>query len=153
MPDFLLNKVPTVKLKGEWKGNPAEMRYKKDNRVPRYDHPAYQAAFRELNELLAAEFNGHPQIEFMDTMMYGFWGEGHTWPYEGNPFPSQLVAEQTWASMFEVQLEQWAKVPLATNTQPDSATWAMPTCSIARCAAATGCARTRFSSRTLRSKR
>ena len=97
MPDFLLNKVPYVKLKGEWKGNPAEMRYKKDNRVPRYDHPAYQAAFRELNELLAAEFNGHPQIEFMDTMMYGFWGEGHTWPYEGNPFPSQLVAEQTWA--------------------------------------------------------
>jgi hypothetical protein len=119
MPDFLLNKVPLVKLKGEWKGNPAEMRYKKDNRVPRYDHPAYQAAFRELNELLAAEFNGHPQIEFMDTMMYGFWGEGHTWPYEGNPFPSQLVAEQTWMSMFETQLQCWTKVPLATNTQPD----------------------------------
>jgi hypothetical protein len=119
MPDFLLNKVPYVKLKGEWKGNPAEMRYRKDNRVPRYDHPAYQAAFRELNELLAAEFNGHPQIEFVDTMMYGFWGEGHTWPYEGNPFPSPLVAEQTWAAMFELQLEQWTKVPLATNTQPD----------------------------------
>ena len=119
MPDFLVNKVPYVKLKGEWKGNSAETRYKKDNRVPRYDHPAYQAAFRELNGLLAAEFNGHPQIEFMDTMMYGFWGEGHTWPYEGNPFPSQLIAEQTWAAMFEMQLEHWTKVPLATNTQPD----------------------------------
>ncbi len=106
MPDFLLGKVPYVKLNGEWKGNPAETRYKKDNRVPRYDHPAYQAAFRELNELLAAELNG-------------FWGEGHTWPYEGNPFPSQLVAEQTWASMFEMQLEHWTKLPLATNTQPD----------------------------------
>jgi hypothetical protein len=119
MPDFLLNQVPYVKLKGEWKGNTAEMRYRKDNRLPRYDHPAYQAAFRELNGMLAAEFNGHPQIEFVDTMMYGFWGEGHTWPYEGNPFPSQLVPEQTWASMFETQLEQWTKVPLATNTQPD----------------------------------
>ena len=119
MPEFLINKVPYVKLKGEWKGNPAETRYKKDNRVPRYDHPAYQAAFRELNGLLAAELNGHPQIEFMDTMMYGFWGEGHTWPYEGNPFPSNLVAEQTWAAMFETQLEHWTKVPLATNTQPD----------------------------------
>src|SRR6185503_9468092 len=31
MPDFLLGKVPYVKLKGEWKGNPSEMRYKKDN--------------------------------------------------------------------------------------------------------------------------
>ncbi len=119
MPDFLFNKVPYVKLKGEWKGNPAETRYKKDNRVPRYDHPAYQTAFRELNQLLAAELNGHPQIEFMDTMMYGFWGEGHTWPYEGNPFPSRLIAEQTWAAMFEMQLEHWTKVPLATNTQPD----------------------------------
>ncbi len=119
MPDFLLNKVPYVKLKGEWTGNPAEMRYRKDNRVPRYDHPAYQAAFRELNELLAAELNGNPQIEFMDTMMYGFWGEGHTWPYEGNPFPSHLVAEQTWSAMFGMQLEKWTKVPLATNTQPD----------------------------------
>ena len=119
MPDFLLSKVPYVKLKGEWKGNPAEMRYRKDNRVPRYDHPAYQAAFRELNGLLAAEFNGHSQVEFVDTMMYGFWGEGHTWPYEGNPFPSELVAEQTWAAMFEAQLAQWTKVPLATNTQPD----------------------------------
>jgi len=54
------SEVPYVKLKGEWKGNPAEMRYRKNNRVPRYDHPAYQAAVRELNELLAAELNGHP---------------------------------------------------------------------------------------------
>ena len=119
MPDFLLEKVPYVKLKGEWKGDTSEMRYRKDNRVPRYDYPAYQAAFRELNELLAAELNGHPQVEFMDTMMYGFWGEGHTWPFEGNPFPSDLVAEQTWEHMFQLQLEQWTKVPLVTNTQPD----------------------------------
>ena len=119
IPEFLMDKVPYVKLKGQWKGNPAETRYKKDQVVPRYDAPAYQAAFRELNELLAAELNGHPQVEFMDTMMYGFWGEGHTWPYEGNPFPSQLVAEQTWMSMLALQLENGRIVPLATNTQPD----------------------------------
>jgi hypothetical protein len=119
VPDFLLDKIPYVKLKGEWKGNPAEVRYRKEHRMPRYDHAAYQAAFRELNALLAAELNGHPLVEFMDTMMYGFWGEGHTWPFEGNPFPSQVVAEQTWSSMFETQLEHWTKVPLVTNTQPD----------------------------------
>jgi hypothetical protein len=119
MPDFLLNKVPYIKLKGEWKGDTRQMRYRKDNRVPRYDHLAYQAAFRELNELLAAELNGHPQVEFMDTMMYGFWGEGHTWPFEGNPFPNDLVAEQIWTEMFEMQLAHWTKTPLATNTQPD----------------------------------
>jgi hypothetical protein len=119
MPEFLMRKVPYVKLKGEWKGNPSKTRYQKEHRMPRYDHPAYQAAFRELNELLAAEFNGNPLIEYMDTMMYGFWGEGHTWPFEGNIFPSDVVAEQTWMKMFETQLEIWTKVPLVTNTQPD----------------------------------
>jgi hypothetical protein len=119
MPEFLMDKVPYVKLKGEWKGNPAEVRYRKEHRMPRYDHPAYQAAFEELNALLAAELNGNPQVEYMDTMMYGFWGEAHTWPFEGNPFPSSVVAEQTWMKMLETQLRHWSKVPLVTNTQPD----------------------------------
>jgi hypothetical protein len=119
MPGFLMDRVPYVKLKGEWKGDPSQTRYQKEHRMPRYDHPAYQAAFLELNQLLAAELNGNPQVEYMDTMMYGFWGEGHTWPFEGNPFPSNLVAEQTWIRMLETQLECWTKVPLVTNTQPD----------------------------------
>ncbi len=119
MPAILMDRVPYVKLKGEWKGNASEVRHTKDQRMPRYDHPAYQAAFRELNELLAAELNGNPMVEYMDTMMYGFWGEAHTWPYEGNPFPNQVVAEQTWLKMLETQLACWTKVPLATNTQPD----------------------------------
>ncbi len=119
MPEFLIEKVPHVKLKGEWKGNPSQTRYKKEHWMPRYDHPAYQAAFRELNELLAAELNGNSQVEYTDTMMYGFWGEGHTWPYEGHPFPNNVVAEHTWEKMLETQLAIWTKTPLVTNTQPD----------------------------------
>ncbi len=119
MPEFLLAKVPTVALKGKWPGGHADVRHTKIHRMPRYDHPAYQAAFRELNTLLADELNGNPLVEYMDTMMYGFWGEGHTWPYAGNPFPDNVVAEQTMKKMFETQLECWTKTPLATNTQPD----------------------------------
>jgi hypothetical protein len=119
MPAFLMEKVPYVKLKGEWKGNRNEVRYTKEHRMPRYDHPAYQDAFRELNALLANELNGNPLVEYMDTMMYGFWGESHTWPFEGNPFPNTVVAEQTWLKMLETQIEAWTKVPLVTNTQPD----------------------------------
>ena len=119
MPAFLMEKVPYVKLKGEWKGNRNEVRYTKEHRMPRYDHPAYQDAFRELNAMLANELNGNPLVEYMDTMMYGFWGESHTWPFEGNPFPSTAVAEQTWKNMLETQIETWTKVPLVTNTQPD----------------------------------
>jgi hypothetical protein len=119
MPEFLKKKVPYVKLKGEWKGDPNNIRYQRPHDMPRYDHLEYQAAFRELNALLADQFNGNRMIEYMDTFMYGFWGEGHTWPYEGHCFPSDVIAEQTWMKMFDTQLEYWTKTPLVTNTQPD----------------------------------
>ena len=56
---------------------------------PRYDHPEFQKAFAELNDLLAAQFEGDPLIEWMDLMQYGFWGEGHTSNYP-SPFPDYL---------------------------------------------------------------
>jgi hypothetical protein len=51
--------------------------------------------------------------------MYGFWGEGHTWPFETNPFPDSVTAENTFVSMLQHQIERWKKTPLVTNTQPD----------------------------------
>src|SRR4029453_10815333 len=54
-----------------------------------------------------------------DTFLYGFWGEGHTWPFRNNPFPDYATAERTFVSMFETQLEHWKRTPLVTNTQPD----------------------------------
>lgn len=123
LPDFVLNKVPLVKLTGAgrdgntssapWMNNPYAQ-YQ-----PRFDDPFFQQSFRELMGLLAAEFNGSPLIEFMDTFMYGFWGEGHTWPYTNNPFPDYPTAERTWVKMLEVQLEHFTRTPLFTNTQPD----------------------------------
>ena len=120
LPDFVLEKVPMVKLIGEWKSNPNSVRgRKKTFEEPRYDHPYFQEAFRELNALLAAELDGSPLVEYMDTFMYGFWGEGHTWPFTNNPFPDYQTAEQTWIRMWEIQTEHWKKTPLVTNTQPD----------------------------------
>ena len=124
LPDFVLEKVPKVDLVQptdqesiaagkRFLDNP-HSRYQ-----PRYDHPFFQQAFKELVGQLAAEFDGNPLIEFIDTFMYGFWGEGHTWPFPNNPFPDYLTAERTWTNMLEVQLEQFKKTPLLTNTQPD----------------------------------
>ena len=110
LPGFLSQKVPMVKL-GDWQGR---TRYE-----PRYDDPAFQAAFRELVDLLADSYDGHPDVEYVDTFMYGFWGEGHTWPFETNPFPDAVIAENTFVSMFQHQLARWKKTPLVTNTQPD----------------------------------
>ena len=110
LPAFVAAKVPMVEL-GEWEGR---RRFE-----PRYDDPFFQSAFDELVELLAAQYDGHPQVEYVDTAMYGFWGEGHTWPLERNPFPDFATADKTFLRMLEQQLKCWKKTPLATNTQPD----------------------------------
>jgi hypothetical protein len=55
----------------------------------------------------------------VDTCMYGFWGEGHTWPFEKNPYPDYSTAENTFVKMFQIQTDHWKKTPLVTNTQPD----------------------------------
>jgi hypothetical protein len=123
LPDFVLDKVPTVDLVMDPRESPTEgARFLKNPYTkyqPRYDHPFFQHAFKELIEQLAAEFNGNPLIEFVDTFLYGFWGEGHTWPFRNNPFPDYQTAERTWIHMWEVQQENFSKTPLVTNTQPD----------------------------------
>jgi hypothetical protein len=85
---------------------------------PRYDHPEFQRAFRELNGLLAAELDGNPLVEFMDLMMYGFWGEGHTSDWR-SPFPEPALAERTFLDMTREQMSVWKRVPLVVNLQPD----------------------------------
>jgi hypothetical protein len=110
LPAFLAKRVPMVEL-GEWQNR---RRFE-----PRYDDPNFQAAFEELDGLLAREYDGHPLVEYVDTAMYGFWGEGHTWPLERNPFPDYATAERTFVRMLEQQLAHWKKTPLTTNTQPD----------------------------------
>lgn len=123
LPDFVLDRVPKVDLIASGVENQkAGERFLKNPHSryqPRFDDPFFQEAFKELVGLLAAEFNGNPCIEFVDTFMYGFWGEGHTWPFSNNPFPDFQTAERTWVKMLEVQLESFTKTPLLTNTQPD----------------------------------
>jgi hypothetical protein len=112
LPDFLQQKVPLVKI-GKMQSYGSHQFIE-----PRYDHLAFQSAFRELNELLVAEFDDNPLMEYVDLMMYGFWGEGHTSDLPG-PFPDYLTAEKSFVEMTRLQLELWKKVPLAVNTQPD----------------------------------
>jgi len=123
LPDFVLDKVQKVDLLLTDKENSAAAKRYLSNPhgkyQPRFDDPFFQQAFKDLVAALAAEFNGSPTIEFIDTFMYGFWGEGHTWPFANNPFPDYQTAERTWMQMLEVQLEHFSKTPLLTNTQPD----------------------------------
>ena len=123
LPQFVLDKVPTVELIPDPKeATTSAARFIKNpysRYQPRYDDPFFQEAFKDLIGQMAAEFNGNPAIEFIDTFIYGFWGEGHTWPFVNTPFPDYQTAERTWINMWEVQEESFTKTPLLTNTQPD----------------------------------
>jgi hypothetical protein len=123
LPDFVLARVPTVKLVSDTpEAKHSGERFLKNPYAryqPRFDHPYFQQAFRELVALLAAELDGNAAVEFVDTFMYGYWGEGHTWPFGNNPFPDYATAERTWVNMLNVQVDHFPKTPLLTNTQPD----------------------------------
>ena len=114
LPDFLQGKVPLVNIGRKSRANHTNF----DFREPRYDSPEFQKAFRDLNELLATRFGDDPRVEWMDLMMYGFWGEGHTNDLP-SPFPDYLTAEKTFVDMTEFQIDTWKKTPLAVNTEPD----------------------------------
>ncbi len=85
---------------------------------PQYDHPEYLKALTELNQLLAARFDGDPLIEWVDMMHVGFWGEGH-FGGNTNTFPDFATAQRTLNAMIRIQMDIWKKTPLAMNTQPD----------------------------------
>jgi len=112
LPEFLRSRVPLAKIGRIPKLGDTEFL------EPRYDHPEFQKAFAELNDLLAARFDGDPLIEWVDLMQYGFWGEGHTSTLP-SPFDDFSSAERTFVGMTSRQLNTWKKTPLAVNTQPD----------------------------------
>jgi hypothetical protein len=112
LPEFLRSRIPLVKI------GRIPQRGDTDYLEPRYDHPEFQKAFIDLNDLLAARFDGDPLIEWVDLMQYGFWGEGHTSRLPA-PFNDFSTAERTFVAMTSRQLQAWKKTPLAVNTQPD----------------------------------
>ena len=118
LPDFVLKKVPLDRLKGEWKGDPSQPRFQPDHFQPRYNDYLI-GYFEEMQNLLADRYNGSPLIECVDTQMYGFWGEGHAWPYEGHNFASKKDAEEKLLKIYDIQNKAWTKVPLLTNVEPD----------------------------------
>ena len=124
LPDFVLENVPMQILGKGWdveeSVNPNEVRARKEHRIPHYHHPYFLEALEEFDALLAERYNGHASIEYMDTYMHGFWGEGHTWPFESiSPFPTIEIGIETWLRIFEMQGLHWTKTPLVTNLQPD----------------------------------
>jgi hypothetical protein len=120
LPDFVLEKVPQHAFEGRWERTDPLTRQFDSYSVPHYHHPYFLEALDEFDSLLAEKYNGHAHIEYMDAHMHGFWGEGHTWPFESiSPFPNHDIAAETWLRIFDMQRRHWNKTPLVVNLQPD----------------------------------
>ena len=149
LPDFVLDKVPMVALRGgEWKRGAHPRHFLE----PRYDHPFFQDAFRELNGP-CGRIRRQPLVEYVDTFMYGFWGEGHTWPSRTTRFrtlrPPSALSSACWSDSSSPgngrRLRRIRSLTGAASATRNS--------SIARSGATTGYGLTPFSSRTSRSRR
>ena len=116
LPDYVLQKVPMTPMEGEYLG-------RNDWKLLDCHNQYFLEYFEEFMALLAEQWNGSDLIEWMDTVMFGWWGEGHAWILRKGDlrhnYPSYTVAEETWIKIFEIQQKYWTKVPLVTNTQPD----------------------------------
>ena len=51
--------------------------------LPDWDDPNLNAAFRTFAAELGKRYDGDPRIGFVMVGLIGFWGEWHTWPYDG----------------------------------------------------------------------
>jgi hypothetical protein len=113
IPDFLQKKVPCTHVNSNmWQhDNP-------DGFIePRYDDLVFLEAAVELSEMLAARFDAEECLEFVDLMMFGFWGEGHTNDYP-NPIPF-ADCEKVFLHLTEAQRRIWKNTPLCVNIQTD----------------------------------
>ena len=121
LPDYVLENVSMKYLGTGWDGSDTDtVRGEREHVIPHYHHPYFLEALEEFDSLLAARYNGHSCVEYMDAYMHGFWGEGHTWPFDSvSPFPNADIAAETWLHIFDMQRAHWDKTPLVVNLQPD----------------------------------
>jgi hypothetical protein len=61
-------------------------RYEGPQVIPgRWDHPVFLAKLGNLLAALAKRYDGDPRIAWCETRSYGNWGEGHLYPWGGEP--------------------------------------------------------------------
>ena len=61
--------------------------------IPDYDDPALLDALDAFIAALGAHLDGDPRIGFIQVGLIGFWGEWHTWPYNGDGYPNRMPSD------------------------------------------------------------
>ena len=59
-----------------------------------YDDPRVMTAFTNFIQAFGAKYDGDPRIGFIHLGLVGYWGEWHTWPYDGvNATPNYMPSD------------------------------------------------------------
>jgi hypothetical protein len=59
--------------------------------APDYSDPRLVAALESFITALGRKYDGDPRIGFLTLGLIGFWGEWHTWPYDGTTRPDNWM--------------------------------------------------------------
>jgi hypothetical protein len=76
VPQYLLDGGLTVRPYNDYGNDGASV-------SPDYDDPNLRAAIDEFVAALGERYDGDPRIGFLQAGLVGFWGEWHTYPYNG----------------------------------------------------------------------
>ncbi|MCK4872902.1 MAG: DUF4832 domain-containing protein [Phycisphaerales bacterium] len=72
---------------GAYGGSPGE------KIVPVFDDPVFLDKLRAFVTALGKRYDGNPHIAYVDIRSYGNWGEGHLWPFKGEPISSDVLKQ------------------------------------------------------------
>lgn len=61
---------------------------------PDYDDPELRAALDAFIAALGERYDADPRIGYVQAGLVGFWGEWHTWPYNGDGQPDWMPSEE-----------------------------------------------------------
>ena len=64
-----------------------------DKIVPRYDDPVFLARLKAFIRAMGKQYDGNPNLAFLDIRSYGNWGEGHLYPFGGTPISTDALRE------------------------------------------------------------
>jgi hypothetical protein len=77
MPQYLIDGGTDQSRRYDFEGN------KKISFSPNYDDPNVKEMLLHFVDALGDKYDGDPRIAYITAGLYGFWGEEHTYPYNG----------------------------------------------------------------------
>ncbi len=91
-------------------GNPELPGRKETTWEPDFDDPVFLEKLDHFLTALAARYDGHPDVAFVDIGSFGVWGEGHTWGSTGRIYPSETIERH-----IALHVKHFKQTPVAAN--------------------------------------